>query len=240
MRNGTTSCATPTPSRSPSANPSDLAYLPVCVRARTHARAYSMVGCSTSDGCAMCTYMQHQLAAVGCCEGNMVRCVATWCAVLRHGARSCNCVLVQVHRQWLGGADRCQGRRSAPDTDHARARRQIARLHRQARTRCAARNTHGGRHRAARNAQPRRHAVHCSARPRPSPRETPREGSAHRAKPLRRKARHRTAAASDGLGLGRTANIALAAERVSAGKWLNAGQAPRSRFRPFPLTYIPT
>ena len=210
----------------------------VCVRARTHARAYSMVGCSTSDGCAMCTYMQHQLAAVGCCEGNMVGCVATWCAVLRHGARSCNCVLVQVHRQWLGGADRCQGRRSAPDTDHARARRQIARLHRQARTRCAARNTHGGRHRAARNAQPRRRAVQCSpqavtTRDAPGGQRTSRKASAPQSALQDR-------GCLGWLGLGRTANIALAAERVSAGKWLNAGQAPHSRFRPFPLTYIPT
>ena len=257
MRNGITSCATPTPSRSPSANPSDLAYLPVwvCARhARAHARthaptAWSAAARAMGVRCARtcntrllgwvvakgtwCTALQHGAL---CCD--MVRCVATWCAVLRHGARSCNCVLVQVHRQWLGGADRCQGRRSAPDTDHARARRQIARLHRQARTRCAARNTHGGRHRAARNAQPRRRAVQCSpqavtARDAPGGQRTSRKASAPQSALQDR-------GCLGWLGLGRTANIALAAERVSAGKWLNAGQAPRSRFRPFPLTYIPT
>jgi hypothetical protein len=59
------------PPASPSANPSDLAYLPVCVRAhaRTHAHAYSMVGCSTSDGCAML----HVQATPACCGGLLRR-----------------------------------------------------------------------------------------------------------------------------------------------------------------------
>jgi hypothetical protein len=223
------------PPASPSANSSDLAYLPVCVRAhaQTQARAYRMVGCSTSDGCAML----HVQATPTCCGGLLRRDrVALRCDMVHGHAIVCLCrytgnglvgrIVAKAAALHLTPITLELGGKSPVYIDrHARAVQRA--------TRTAAGS-------AQRAATPSCRAVQCSpqavtARDAPGGQRTSRKASAPQSAP-----QTGPRLSSGWLGLGRTANIALAAERVSAGKWLNAGQAPHSRFRPFPLTYIPT
>ena len=168
----------------------------VCARAaRTHApTAWSAAARAMGVRCART------------CNTSLLRWVVakgTWCAALRHGALCCDMVhghaiacLCRYTGNGLVGriVAKAAALHLTPITLELGGKSPVY-IDRHARAvQRATRTAAGIVQRATRS-----HAVvPCSARPRPSPRATPREGSAHRAKPLRRKARHRTAAASDG------------------------------------------